>query len=334
MTGRELNQIIRQIGFVVLLVGLSALVILKLNYFVSSFLGAFTIYMLLRKPHQYLLSKGWNKTLATIVLLTIIVVVIFVVGGVLVGTLYTKLKGFQPQLLMNNVSEIHEFILRKTGYNIFSPTVVNKAIQQASQMLPNIFAATGNIFLNVVMMVFLLFFLLRSSRQMESSIERNLPLTDNSIQLLKNETQNMVVSNAIGIPVIMIGQGLAAGIGYWLLGAGDPIGWGVLTGVFGVIPIVGTTSIWLPLAINLMISGQVWQGIVLIVYSLLIVGGVDSAIRMVVMRKYANVHPLITIFGIIIGLNLFGFWGIIFGPLLLSGCMVLFKIYKKEFLEG
>ena len=334
MTGRELHQIIKQIGFVILLVGLSILVIHKLNYFASSILGAFTIYMILRKPHRYLLSRGWNKTLSTIVLLTITAIVMFVVGGALVSMLYTKLKGFQPQLMMNNVSEIHEFILRKTGYNIFSPTVVNKAIQQASQMLPNIFVTTGNIVLNALMMVFLLFFMLRSSRQMELNIERNLPLTDNSIWLLKAETHNMVISNAIGIPLIMIGQGVAAGVGYWLLGAGDPIGWGVLTGVFGVIPIVGTTSIWLPLSINLLINGQVWQGIVLIVYSLVIVSGVDSAIRMVVMKKYANVHPLIAIFGIILGLNLFGFWGIIFGPLLLSGCMVLFKIYKKEFLEG
>ena len=80
MTGRELNQIIKQIAFVALLIGLGALVLLRLNYFISSILGAFTIYMLLRKPHKYLLSKGWSKTLTTILLLTITVVIMFVVG--------------------------------------------------------------------------------------------------------------------------------------------------------------------------------------------------------------------------------------------------------------
>ncbi len=332
MTGRELNQGIKQVCFVVLLIGLAALVILELDYFISSILGAFTIYMLLRKPHQWLLSKGWNKSLATTILLSVTILMVFILGVGMVGMLYNKLRGFHPQMVMDNVNAIHDFVLRHTGYNIFSPEMVNKAIQQASQMLPNVFSTTGNIVMNSIMMIFLLFFMLQSSRQMELMIENNLPLTKNSIRLLKNETQNMVVSNAIGIPVIIIGQGVVAGIAYWLLGAGDPIVWGMLTGIAGIIPIVGTAGVWFPLAVNLMINGQVWQGIVLIVYGILIVASVDNVFRMVFMKKYANVHPLITVFGIILGMNLFGFWGIIFGPLVFSGFLVLLKIYKNEYL--
>jgi len=144
----------------------------------------------------------------------------------------------------------------------------------------------------------------------------------------------MVVSNAVGIPLIMIGQGLTAALGYWLFGAGDPIIWGILTGVFGLIPIIGTAGIWLPLSINLLLGGNIWQGIVLLIYGAGIIASIDNLFRMIFMKKYANVHPLITIFGIIVGMNLFGFWGIIFGPLILSGFLLLIKIYKDEFLSN
>jgi predicted PurR-regulated permease PerM len=295
-------------------------------------LGAFTLYMLLRKPHRKLISKGWNKTLATSFLLAITILIVFVIGGAFLGTVYNKVKDFQPQIIHDNLANIHDVILDKTGYNVFSKDIADKALQTATKMLPNIFATTGSIVTNSLMMIFLLFFMLQESKTMESSIENNLPLSRGSISLLKQETQNMVVSNTIGIPIILIGQGLVAALGYWIFDAGDPFVWGVLTGIFGLIPIIGTAGIWLPIAINLIIDGNVLSGGLLIVYGALVISSVDNLIRIVFLKRYANVHPLITIFGIILGMNLFGFWGIIFGPLMISGLIVLFKIYKSEFL--
>jgi predicted PurR-regulated permease PerM len=331
-SGRQLNQVIKQVAFVIILVSVFILMVEKLNYFVSSFLGAFTIYMLLRKTHRKMLEKGWNRLLATIVLLTATILVLFVLGGIVFGAVFSELKGFQPQVVIDNVNSIHDNILEKTGYNIFSKNMVDEAIKSAGNFLPGIFSTAGSILTNGMMMIFLLFFMLQESRAMEIGIEDNLPLKKDSISMLKKEAQNMVVSNAIGIPVILIGQALTAGLSYWILGAGDPVVWGLLTGVFGLIPIIGTAGVWLPLSVNLLIGGFIWQGIVLIVYGALIISSVDNLIRMVFLKKYANVHPLVAIFGIILGMNLFGFWGIIFGPLVISGFMVLCKIYKKEFM--
>ncbi len=305
---------------------------MELNYFISSLLGAFTLYMLLRSSQKKLESKGWGKTLTTSFLLILTVLIVFVIGGALIGTIYTKLKNFHPQIIIDNINHLHEVILDKTGYNIFSKNVADNAIQSITQMLPNLFSVTGSIITNALMMIFVLFFMLQSSEEMESEIENNLPLSIDSISLLKHETQNMVVSNAIGIPLIIIGQGLVSALGYWILNAGDPFVWGVLTGIFGLVPVIGTAGVWLPLAINLMISGEVWMGVILIIYGILIISSIDNVIRMVFLKKYANVHPLVTIFGIILGMNLFGFWGIIFGPLVISGFMLSIKIYKNEFL--
>ncbi len=333
MTGKQLDKGIKQVGFVVLLVALFIMMAYQLQYFMSSLLGAFTLYMLLRTPYRGLLNRGWNKFVATSVLLLLAILAVFVVGGLFIGTIYSEVKNFNPQLIISNLTDIHDVVLEKTGYNIFSSDVTTQLVGTITQLLPNIFSVTGSIVTNAMMMVFILFFMLHQSREMENIIEKTLPLTANSTSMLKKETKNMVVSNAIGIPVIMIGQGVIAGVGYWILGIKDPFIWGTLTGLLGLIPVIGTAGIWLPLSINLFISNHIWQGVVLILYGITIIASVDNLIRMVFLKKYADVHPLVTIFGIILGMNLFGFWGIIFGPLLISGFVVLVKIYRNEFLK-
>ncbi len=331
-SGKELNQIIKQVSFMILLVTILIVMITKLDYFLSSFLGAFTLYMLLRKTHRKMVEKGWKKTTTTITLLVATMLVIFVVGGAVFSAVYTEVKGFEPQIVIDNVNSIHDTVLEKTGYNIFSKDVVDGAINSLGNFLPNVFSTAGSILTNGMMMIFLLYFMFQDSRKIEKGIEDNLPLKKDSVNMLKRETQNMVVSNAIGIFVILIGQSIVAGLGYWVLGAGDPVVWGLLTGVLGLVPVIGTAGIWLPLAINLFIGGFIWQGVVLIAYGALVISSVDNVIRVVFLKKYADVHPLVAIFGIILGMNLFGFWGIIFGPLMISGFMVLCKVYKNEFL--
>jgi len=334
MKDATLTHSIKQVGFVIILAFVFCIIIVELNYFISSILGAFTLYMLLRKPLRKLEAKGWNSTVTTFFLLLITILIVFVIGGLLIGTIYARLQYFQSQMLIDGIHRIHQVILEKTKYDIMSENVMDKVVQTISQVLPNIFSVTGSIIINTIMMVFVLFFMLQRSQEMEEGIEKNLPLSHNSIILLKHETQHMVVSNAIGIPVIMTGQALVAGLGYWISGAGDPFVWGVLSGMCGLIPIIGTAAIWLPLSINLFIEGNIWQGIFLLIYGAIIIFNIDSVTRMYVMKKYANIHPMITIFGIILGLNLFGFWGIIFGPLVISGFLLLLKIYRHEYLEN
>jgi predicted PurR-regulated permease PerM len=305
----------------------------ELSYFMSSLLGAATLYMLLRKPYFYLVDrKKWKPMPASLSLLTVVAVAILVFAAILFGTSFMQLKDFSPQVVMQTVDRFHGLLLKKTGYDIFSGQVAEKFIQLMSSLLPNIFNATGSIVSNLVMMLFILFFMLKGGKAMEVMLERLVPLSSKSTQLLKNEAENMVVSNAIGIPVIIFSQALTAGLGYWMFGVSNPVIWAALTGFFGIVPILGTAIIWVPLSIFLILGDHVWPGVGLLLYSLAVVTNIDNGIRIFFLNRFANVHPLITVFGIILGMNLFGFWGIIFGPLLISGFLLLLKIYKSEFL--
>lgn len=332
-TGRLFNERVKQVGVLLLMLFLALLIIVEVKYFLSSILGSFTLYLILRTPHQKMLKKGWKNSWTTTILMIISFLIVVVIGGSIIGAIYDKLAYFRPQSVLDSIRHIHEVALQKWEFDIFSEDIMGKAIATIGNLVPTIISTTGNVIANLGMMAFLLFFMLYQSNEFEKGLENLVPLSTTSIALLKKETNNMVLSNAVGIPLIMLAQGVLAGVGYWLTGAGDPIIWGVVTGFFGLLPVVGTAGVWLPLSINLLIGGHVWQGIVLLIWGAVVVSGIDNLIRMVFLKKYANVHPLIALFGVILGINLFGFWGIIFGPLLLSGTLLLLKIYRKEFLS-
>ncbi len=333
LSGKVINGTIRQVLFVVVVIGLMVVIATQLTYFFSSLLGAATLYMLLRVPHRSLQAAGWSKSWATAFLIVMSIILVFVVGGAIFGLLYSKVATIRMQDVVDAVNSFHDIVIQRTGYNIFSKDMVDQAIRSVGTFLPEIFSTAGSVVTNGLMMVFVLYFMLQGSRKMEKSMEEHLPLSRKSIRMLEKEARNVVVSNAIGVPLISVGQGLVAGIGYWVLGAGDPVVWGFVTGIFGLVPVVGTAAVWAPMAVVLIINGSVWQGVALLVYGSVVVAGIDNVIRMVFLKKYANVHPLVSIFGIIVGVNLIGFWGIIFGPLIISGLMLLLKIYRNEFLS-
>ena len=330
-TGKFFNERVKSIGFILVMVALACLIVYQLRYFMSSVLGAFTLYMLLRKPYRKLLAKGWNKTLAVVMLVVLTFLLIIIIGGGISLVVYTKIQDFDPQTILDNLKLFHETTIQKWGHSISLDDMVVKGAQWLGSALPSVLSATGNVIANVILMVFVLFFMLQGSEKFEQGIDNFLPISKGNIRLLKKETNSMIVSNAIGIPVIMALQASLSALAYWFTGAGDPIIWGLLTGFAGLIPVIGTVVVWVPLAINLIIGENIWQGVVLLIFGTCIISLIDNGFRMVFLKKHANVHPLIPLFGVILGINLFGFWGIIFGPLVISGFLLLVKIYHSEF---
>ena len=140
------------------------------------------------------------------------------------------------------------------------------------------------------------------------------------------------MSNAIGIPLIAFAQGLIGLIGYLIIGVKEPFFWFGVTCIAAMLPVIGAALAYIPLAIIFFANNQTGQGIAMLVFGFGIIGTIDNVLRFTLLKKIGNVHPLTTVFGVIIGLSLFGFIGLIFGPLLISLFMLLLKIYSSEFI--
>ena len=139
-------------------------------------------------------------------------------------------------------------------------------------------------------------------------------------------------SSAIGIPLVAILQGVIARSGCLVFSVPNAGLAAIATGFCSIVPIVGTMVVWVPMGIYFMVLGQWGQALGLLAFSAIFISQSDNLLRFMLQKKMADTHPLITIFGVIVGLSLFGFIGIIFGPLLVSLFLLFLDMFRKEYL--
>jgi len=279
-------------------------------------------------------NKKWRKGGIALLLMLFSMMVILLPVGLLVNMLSSKIS-----YAVQHSAELVE-ALKKLAHNIelqynitiISDQNINKLGNIIAQSLPIILGATFNTVTTIFFMYFILYFMLVNGRKMENALYEYIPLKNENVSALGKEVNMMVIANAIGIPVIAFAQGLVGLIGYLIIGVKEPFFWFGVTCIAGMLPVVGAALAYVPLIIIFFANGQTWQGIAMAIYGFAIIGTVDNVLRFTLLKKIGNVHPLTTVFGVIIGLKLFGFIGLIFGPLLISLFMLLLKIYSREFI--
>ncbi len=236
-----------------------------------------------------------------------------------------------PEAIISTAKNAVMQVQDKLGFSLISQKSLDTYLETLSNFIPTILNSTANIITNLAVMLFVLYYMLYNGREMEKYLNRIIPLKQDNINLLASGTKRMVKANALGIPLISIIQGIVATIGYFIFGVKDWAMWGFLTGIFAFLPVVGTMAVWVPLVIFMYATTDNWQATGLFFYSLLITGNVDYVARITLLKKMGDVHPVITILGVIVGLGLFGFIGLVFGPLLINYVIILFEIYSNEF---
>jgi len=332
MTG--FNNRLRQIILLALIILIGVLMLKHFYIFLPGVLGSITLYILSRKTYFNLTEKkkwrpGWTALLYILGYTIIICLPVYLAVVMVTPKLIALFNN--PVQLMIAVKSFSKQVQDATGLELFNSANLKNASQKLANNIPMLLTGTVNFLTNLLLMFFVLYYMLVHGSKMEKYLNDFIPLKDSNRAMLSTETHVMIRANAIGIPLLAIIQGLAGALGYSIFGVGDFAIWGFLTGVASMIPIIGTGLIWLPLTVYLLAVNHIWQGVGLAIYSLVILTNIDYVARITVLRKIGNVHPIITIFGVIIGLSMFGFIGLIFGPLLISYFIVLIRIYRNEF---
>lgn len=328
------NNRLRQIILLLIIILLAIVLLQQLYVFLPGFLGAITLYILFRETYYGLtIKKKWNKTLTAVMLIVASLIAIALPLYFSIMLLTDKIAAIlsNPVELIMDAKIVSQKVYEVTKVQLLSDENLQAFQKKATTIVPTILNSSANILSNFAIMFFLLYFLLVNGRETEKFLDKFIPLKDENIDLLGNETRNMIKANAIGIPVLAIIQGVVATIGYWIFGVKDFMLWGFLTGICSMIPVVGTAIIWVPLVLYLYAINKSGAALGLLIYSAVILTNVDYVARLTILKKLMNVHPLVTIFGVIIGIGLFGFWGVIFGPLFISYFIILVKIYINEF---
>lgn len=332
----QFNNQIRQIVLLIIIAFLGYLIFKELYLFLPGLLGALTTYILTRDLYNGLVEKRkWKPGITALLLIVAFVAVIaaplyytFILISPKVADMFHHADEF-----LGGVQAMADHIKKITGQELFSSKNIQTIQSNLANYIPTFLNSSATVLSNLLVMFFVLYFMFTNGKSMEETVRRLIPLNEDSIAALAQETTHMVKANAIGIPLISLVQGITAWIGYSLFGLSDGLMWGFLTGIFAFFPIVGTMMIWVPLVIFMYAQGNNAAATGMLFYSLIVTGNIDYLARITLMKKIGNVHPLITVFGVIVGLQLFGFMGFIFGPLVFSYTIILVKIYANEFVK-
>jgi len=286
----------------VLILGLGAAIFIELTPFLGGLLGAATIYVLLRGQMIRLTEhRKWRRSLAASLLMGEAVFFFLIPISPVVWMIVAKIQdvAVDPQSVIAPLKEVAELLRDRTGYDLWQESNLQPLIARIPRMGQWVVEGIVSFAVNIVVLLFLLYFMLIGGCRMERYFREILPF-------------DRPVSSSLMHEVF----------------------WGGVTCFATVIPIVGTGLVWFPLAAYLALAGDWGRAIGLALYGLLIVTHVDNVVRFVLQKKLADTHPLVTVFGVFIGLSLFGFMGVIFGPLMLSIFIFCVGIFKKKFLHG
>jgi len=326
-------KVIRQLFLLMLILLVCILIFREIIPYFSGVLGAITIYVLLRKTMSKLVKRGWNPNLAaiTLMLMSFFTILLPIAGAAfMLGNKITKAVENSERVTKIVKSQMTE-IESRFGYDLSSQIDASAISGWLSENLQSFAGGTFNTVIAISIMYFMLYYMFTNRRQLRESLMDYIPINRDNLKLVGNEMHAMVRANALGIPLVAVAQGIVALIGFLIFGIDSPFFWAVIVTIGSMVPFVGNMLGTLPVFIITMASGNTFEAWGILIYGIVIVGSTDNLIRLFVLRKLDDVHPLITLIGVIIGIPLFGFIGLIFGPLLISLALVIIRIYKKEY---
>lgn len=217
------------------------------------------------------------------------------------------------------------------------PNLQGAVLGQVEKAVASVLGAAGGLVgglssfgLNTFIAIFVLFFLLRDGRSMLRRAAVVLPLRPDQVRRLfglVKETLRAIVYGTLAMAVI---QGTLTGLAFWFLGLTSPVVWGLLASLLAVLPVVGTTLVWLPATCMLLLSGHWVKGVILLMWGIAVVHPVDNVLRPYLIGERVRLSTLYVFLALIGGLKTFGGLGVFVGPLILAVTVALFRFLKEE----
>jgi predicted PurR-regulated permease PerM len=299
----------------------------------SSILGAIILFTIFRPLYLHLVEKkGWNKPAVALMIIFSSLIVIVLPIITLCFMVIGKISSINRDDLPIHVwqAKVDAF----AGANFNQPHFFENTIQKlgtfVTDLFPSILGSAASIILTLLVLYFLLFFMFVQIREFETALLRYAPFREQYALKFAVALRNCTYSNVLGQGIIALTQGFLLANGFWIFGIPDPIFWGVIGSFISFLPVVGAPTLCIPASIILFAGDHPVKGILLLAYGLLFIGNVDNVLRMIINRRIANTHPIISVIGVFIGLPLFGILGLVFGPLLLSYFLLLLEIYETN----
>src|SRR6266700_5302829 len=317
-------------AMVVLLLG--AAQVIALSPYATGIIGIPVLYTIFAPAHEWLgmrMRPRLAASLVVVIALFLIVVPGVSFAGLVVGQAQEIAGGVIRNPLLGRLREL------KPGGIDLGPRLADlgaTVVAWIGSSAVGLIGTATRLALNLTISLFGLFYLLLRPGETWEAARPYIPFSAKNTEKLRQRFQDVTTSTIIGTGLTAAAQGAILGLAFWIVGLPNALFWGVVTMVFGILPIVGSGLVWVPAAIALLIGNRTGPAALITLVGLF-VGNVDYILRPMVFRRWANIHPLVTLVGALAGVPYFGILGLLIGPLALSYFFELVKMYREEYLS-
>ena len=300
-------------------------------------LGLFLAYIT-HPVYSKLAKKLGNKPISAGILLLVITVVILV-PLVLIGL-----------QLIDEVQSINEGLQDTSGFLLTATENLEQTFgmdaESSAAFVEDTFASVRNAISNMVraapaaaaeasiglfVLYYVLYYAYIDGPALMLFLRDLLPMSEGHRDLLLHELQLVVRAVMYGTVLTALIQAIVGGIGFILFDVPNVLFWSFIMFVLALLPVVGPPIVWVPWVVYLFASGETYAAIGLLVWSALLVSGMDNIIRPKLIGSVAKIHPVVVLLGVLGGVAFFGFTGFILGPVVLSVFVTILQVYRKEF---
>ena len=180
-----------------------------------------------------------------------------------------------------------------------------------------------------LLVIFTLFYFFRDGERIRQATYQMVPLERVQWQDIISRTRDVVGATVYGVLAIAAIQGTLGTFIFWILGLPSPLLWGVVMFFLSMIPMAGAFLVWVPAAIYLALTGSITQSIVLVVWGVLVIGGIDNILSPRLVGRRASLHELLIFFAVLGGLQVFGVLGLILGPVVVAMTLALIEMVRQ-----
>lgn len=304
--------------------------------FFSAILWAVILAVLFTPMQRFLEKrfKGKSNVAAFITVCTCILIVvipvIFVINSLFQESsmLLARIKagkfdiGLYLQHVIDGLPKPMLNLLERLGWNFDLVNIKTKlseigmkTLSFAGNQVYSIGQVTLQFAVSLCVMLYLLFFLLRDGSWMGESIKQAIPLTDDHKSDLFVRFSTVIRATVKGNIIVACIQGALGGIALWFYGIQGAILWGTIMAVLSLLPAVGASLVWGPVAIYFLVTGMYWQGITLILFGALVIGMIDNVLRPILVGKDTKLPDWLILLSTLGGISVFGINGFVLGPL-------------------
>ncbi len=301
--------------------------------FVTGLIGAPVLYVMFAPVYRWLARRTRPRLAAALVVLLGVILVLgpgvsFV--GVIAGEAQDMASGVIRSPLLSRLRELR-----------IGPYDVGAQIEALGSRLVSFIGASAlgligtatRLGIQLTIAFFGLFYLLLAPEAVWRQVQPFIPFSRRNAEILRERFKDVTISTLIGTGLTATVQGLLVGLAFWVIGIPNAIFWGVVTVVLAILPVVGSGLVWGPGALSLALDGNYGRAIALAIWGVVVVGNVDNVIRPMVFRRWAQIHPFMTIIGAFAGIQYFGLLGLLIGPLAISYFFELIRMYRAEYLD-